>query len=471
MANEAMETLLQKMSELTTAIKDSKQPKQELQWDDVQAQFGEQLKGLVAAQVKEKLDAQPNYRTPGAEVGAGGLPQIKASNRYGRMVKGLQKDGFHRIGNQKAKPVDLWLAGQMLQKANAVMPDRVNSPSEDLSEAIKALTSTGSGTGAELVDRQMAEMLWDDIFMSSRVVGAMANVPMPSNPFDLPLGLGSIRFRKGTQGAAVTGTNPATAKSTLTATELAAMVEWSYTLDEDAVVALMPEIRARLAQAGGEAIDGFALNADNTNAATGNINTDDAAPAADDYFLSDGQDGLRHLWLVDNTAQGVTGSAAALTDVMITNTLKTMGKYAASPDQLVMVTDVQTYLGGFLKTGSGAPGDYLITMDKLGPQAVVMTGQIGQYRGIPLILSESYGLTEADGKISTVTPANNVKGGLTVFNRRMWYSGFVRELLIEMDRDIKTRSYVLVASLRQAVAAHGTRSTAKHTAGLRDVLV
>jgi HK97 family phage major capsid protein len=329
MANEAMETLLQKMSELTTAIKDSKQPKQELQWDDVQAQFGEQLKGLVAAQVKEKLDAQPNYRTPGAEVGAGGLPQIKASNRYGRMVKGLQKDGFHRIGNQKAKPVDLWLAGQMLQKANAMMPDRVNSPSEDLSEAIKALTSTGSGTGAELVDRQMAEMLWDDIFMSSRVVGAMANVPMPSNPFDLPLGLGSIRFRKGTQGVAVTGTNPATAKSTLTATEQEAMVEWSYTLDEDAVVALMPEIRARLAQAGGEAIDGFALNADNTNAATGNINTDDAAPAADDYFLSDGQDGLRHLWLVDNTAQGVTGSAAALTDAMITSTLKTMGKYAA----------------------------------------------------------------------------------------------------------------------------------------------
>lgn len=79
---------------------------------------------------------------------------------------------------------------------------------------------------------------------------------------------------------AVTGTNPATAKSTLTATELAAMVEWSYTLDEDAVVALMPEIRGRLAQAGGEAIDGFAFNADSTNAAMVNINTDDAAPVA-----------------------------------------------------------------------------------------------------------------------------------------------------------------------------------------------
>ena len=33
-----------------------------------------------------------------------------------------------------------------------------------------------------------------------------------------------------------------------------------------------------------------------------------------------------------------------------------------------------------------------------------MTGQIGQYRGVPLVLSESYGLTEADGKMSTVHP-------------------------------------------------------------------
>ena len=47
----------------------------------------------------------------------------------------------------------------------------------------------------------------------------------------------------------------------------------------------------------------------------------------------------------------------------------------------------------------------------------------------------------------------------------MWYAGFRRDLLIETDRDIQKRMYVMVTSLRMAVAAHGTRSTNTHTAG------
>ena len=76
---------------------------------------------------------------------------------------------------------------------------------------------------------------------------------------------------------------------------------WSYTLQEDAVIAMMPALRRRLAISGAEIIDDFALNADSTNAATGNINLDDADPANDSYYISDGQDGIRHLWIVDNT--------------------------------------------------------------------------------------------------------------------------------------------------------------------------
>ena len=469
MANEQMEQLLQKMTELTSAIQAAKEPKKELQWDDVKSTFAAQIKEMAELQVKEQLERQPVRRLPGMDVGQP-QPQLKSGNRYGLTVKNFQKDGFVRVGGQKMKPVDLWLTQQMLQKANAMLPDRVAAPSEDLTEAIKALTSTGAGTGAELLDRQMAAALWDDIFLASRVVGTLQNVPMPSNPFDLPLGLGSVTWRKGTQNTATTASDPVTAKSTLTATELVAEVDWSYTLDEDAVVAMMPAIRGRIGQSGAETIDAFALNADNTIAATGNINSDDSTPSSSAYYNSDGQDGLRHLWLVDNTAQGVNAGGDALADADITSALSKMGKYAAVPEQLAMVTDVQTYLNGFLKTGSGAPGEYLITMDKLGQNAVVMTGQVAQYRGVPLILSESYSLTAATGKASATT-ANNTLGGLTVYNRTMWYSGFIRDLLIEMDRNIQTRTYLLVASLRQAIAAFGTRSTAKHTSGVRNVLV
>ena len=73
---------------------------------------------------------------------------------------------------------------------------------------------------------------------------------MPTNPFDVPLGLGDVTWRKGTENTATTASDPATAKTTLTATELVTEVNWSYTLEEDSIIALMPAIRARLGISG-----------------------------------------------------------------------------------------------------------------------------------------------------------------------------------------------------------------------------
>jgi hypothetical protein len=41
--------------------------------------------------------------------------------------------------------------------------------------------------------------------------------------------------------------------------------------------------------------------------------------------------------------------------------------------------------------------------------------------------------------------------------------------MMEFDRFIQTRKLVLVASYRIAVGSRGTRSTAKHTAGLYNI--
>ena len=100
----------------------------------------------------------------------------------------------------------------------------------------------------------------------------------------------------------------------------------------------------------------------------------------------------------------------------------------------------------------------------------MLTGELGRYRGIPIIVSTSMSKTEADGKVSA-TATNNTLGQITIFNRLMWRAGFIRELLIEIDRDIQKRQYMMVTSLREAVGCHGTRSSAIHTAGIRNILV
>jgi len=206
------------------------------------------------------------------------------------------------------------------------------------------------------------------------------------------------------------------------------------------------------------------LNADATNAATGNINLDDADPDDASYYLSAGQDGIRHQWLVNNTAMTTNAGGDALVDADILDALGNMGKYAANPSQIMAVCDVSTYLTGFLGLTN------VVTVDKFGPNAVVLTGQLAAYRGVPIVVSASAPLTEADGKAST-TAANNTLGQINFFNRMMWYAGFRRDMLVEVDRDVQKRQWILVSSMRPAVACHGTRSSATHTAGIRNILV
>lgn len=358
---------------------------------------------------------------------------------------------------------DLLFAHWLLSKARALKPDAVKAPSKDFSDAVeKALTATGSGTGDEYVPTGMQAQLWNDLFLASKVVGNFGIIPMPTDPFDIPLGWGTITWRKGTQNTATTVSDPATAKSTLTSTEQVAEVNWAYDLDEDSIVAMLPTLRSTVALDGSEQMDRFMLNADATDAATGNINLDDANPADDSYYLSNGQDGLRHLYLVDNTAQS-TDVNAALTDAMMRAGIGRLGKYAADVSRLVMVTDAKTYVNNMLGLTN------VVTVDKIGPAATILTGQLAAYSGIPIVVSGAMLEAEDDGKQST-TAANNDEGQICIAHRDMWKVGFRRQLLIELDRNIQKRQFVMVVSFRMAVAARGTRSTAIHTSGIHGIV-
>ena len=104
------------------------------------------------------------------------------------------------------------------------------------------------------------------------------------------------------------------------------------------------------------------------------------------------------------------------------------------------------------------------TVDKLGPNATLLTGQLGSVEGVPVVVSEQMALADADGK---VTAAGNVAstGRLLLVNRTQWRKGFKRELLIETERDVQRRQNVMVVSMRVAFAERsGSRTSAAHTA-------
>lgn len=414
--------------------------------------LAEIVSGLVERQVANQLMlAERNRPVRRGEII--GPPGFEAISR-----------GVVESGKFAGKSIDdVLFAHWMLEKARSIKPDSVKPASKYVQDIVeKALTATGAGTGDEYVPTGMAASLWNDMFLASKVVSTFGTIAMPTDPFDMPLGWGALTWRKGTQNTATTASDPATAKSTLTSTEQVAEVDWSYDLDEDSVIAVLPTLKAEISRDGAEQADRFVLNADATNAGTGNINLDDADPADDSYYLSNGQDGIRHLYLVDNTGQS-TDVNSTLDDAEMRAGIGRLGKYAADVGRLAMFTDAETYVNGMLGLTN------VVTLDKFGPNATVLTGQLAAYGGIPIVVSGAMPEAEDDGKVSN-TPANNDEGQIAFAHRDMWRVGFRRQLLIEMERNIQKRQFVMVVSFRIALAARGTRSTAIHTSGIHGIV-
>ena len=320
-----------------------------------------------------------------------------------------------------------------------------------------AMDSTTAGYGDELVATLEARELWLDVNLQTLVAPLVPTFPMPSNPFDVPTQLGDVSFYPGTENVAAADTRLSTGKTTLTAHELVGQVPYSFTLEEDGVIAMLPEIRAGLVRNVAETLDDIILNADTTE--QDNINADGATLSASSAGKAQwliGYDGILHLPLVDNAGQS-NDHGDAVSDDMFNALRAKLGKYGVRPSQLAWVMDVNTFIR--------AQGiSQYRTMDKLGPNATLLTGMLGAIEGIPVIVSEHLRLADVDGKVTDAGNGTDT-GRVLLFNRTQWAQGFRRQLNIDVDRDLQKRQTVVTVSFRHALTERsGSRSTATHTA-------
>ncbi len=323
----------------------------------------------------------------------------------------------------------------------------------------KAMDSTTTAAGDELVPTFEAAELWMDVNLETLVLPLLQQTPMPTNPFDIPRQLGDTNWYPSSENVQVTTSNLATGKTTLTAYGLKTGVPFSDELEEDAVIALAPEIRQSLVRNAAEVIDDVLLNGDTT--AANNINADGAtittSTAGKAQWLL-GFDGLIHLPIVDNTAMAENKAAAVDADVY-NKILATMGKYAVPRrrGEVVYISDVNTAV----RSLSIAEFE---TMDVAGARATLSTGELLNVYGKPLIQSEMMLLADADGKVTSAGNATDT-GRILCLNTTQWRVGFRRQITVETDREPGKGQTTMYVSFRIALSERtGTRSTATHTA-------
>ncbi|MDX1994181.1 MAG: phage major capsid protein [bacterium] len=315
--------------------------------------------------------------------------------------------------------------------------------------------STQTGFGDEWVPDLWSAQIWEKARLDNVILPLFRGIEMPSNPFELPIEGAdpSVYFVPETKseseltlGAANTipDSKIGSGKVQLNARKLALRVGFSAELVEDAVVPVLNIYREQAVRAIADSLDYVLLNGDTTNAATGNINSDNADPADTERYLA--FDGLRKLPIVTNTANAIDATTGDATGAVTLAKLRAVRflmttRYAARPADLAWVVDGNTYakLLGLSE---------FLTMDKAGALATAMTGQIGFVDGIPVFMSAEMPLTDADGKVTSA--GSNTKGTALCVYRPGWMVGYRRRIAVNVDYLPYYDSYQLTATVRVA---------------------
>lgn len=316
--------------------------------------------------------------------------------------------------------------------------------------ATRAMDTAETGFGLQLIGTQYVAELWEAARRESRIFNLLDTFEMSDPTAFLPVevDIPEMSF------VAESLVNPATAYASVKTGSQRVQVDakkflihqmWSGEMEEDSIVPFVGFLRRQAQLALSHYSDSVALNGDTTNAATGNINSDDDDPVDTKFFLA--FDGIRHAGLVDNTGNskdlaGAIGYAALVASKgrMIDSTRFVDWGHPVDPMELVYISDPETadQIGNF---------DEVVKSLQLRNRPL-LNGEIGDILGHPIVGSLAMGKTEADGKISFDVPSNNIKGQVAAFNRRGFKVGWRRRVKIETERLPATDQTRLVYSMR-----------------------
>jgi HK97 family phage major capsid protein len=377
------------------------------------------------------------------------LPRLQVSSPYDGLDAADLLHGYMLLRTTKS------FQGVSEHYANA-LSSKVQRAGLSAIKADELSYSTQTGYGDEWVPELWSASIWEKARQDNVILPLLRAIEMPSNPFDLPiegtdptvyyvpetahesqLALGS--------GNSIPDSKIGSGKVQLNARKLALRVGFSSELVEDAILPVLNIYREQAVRAISDSIDYTLLNGDTETGATGNINSDAAAPASTERYLA--FDGLRKLPLVTNTANRIDMANVAPTLAKMREArFKLALRYAARPADLAWIVDGNTYAKLLSLTE-------FLTMDKAGAMATALTGQIGFIDGIPVFISAEMPLTEADGKVGGGT---NDRGTALCVYRPGWFVGYRRRIAVNVDYLPYYDSYQLTATVRLAFGRFDT---------------
>jgi len=306
-----------------------------------------------------------------------------------------------------------------------------------------------TGYGLQLIGAQYIGELWAGARAQSRVFGLLPTFQMEASTVYLPVeaAVPAVTFVAESTSATITNYTTVVTGSNRVQVDAKKFIisqVFSGEMEEDSIIPYIPFLRGQQVRSLAHYSDAAVLNGDTTAGSTLNINLYDSTPGATSYYLA--WDGMRHAALVDNTAQ-TAGAGAALSytkllglrALMVDSTYLHDWGHPNDPQDLVFVCDPAA-------ADDICDLDEVITVDKFGPQAVVLTGEVATIGRHPLISSLAMAQTRSDGFYYNA--GSNTLSNVLAFNRRAFVVGIRRGLKIETERIVGSDQTRIVLTTR-----------------------
>jgi HK97 family phage major capsid protein len=318
-------------------------------------------------------------------------------------------------------------------------------------QILRALDTDTSTEGTEWIPTGIGATMHEKVRAAGKIAALFPRVNLPTNPWKWPIeGADATAYRvaEPTSDTAtkVTVSTPGTAAATFDAEILGGRILFSKSLEADSALAILPFTQMKLVRSFVDAEEKAILDGD-----TDGTHQDSDTQAAGATHASSSWDGLRKRGLAETTQAITTTTAANLALLR-----KSMGKWGVNPSDLVYIIGVSSYLVLMSDTN-------LLTVDKFGPNATLLNGQIGSLYGVPVIVSEHVRENlNASGVYDGITTTKTY--GLCV-NRNEWAMGQRSPLTVEVDDSIYRETYqrVVVGFMREDFQSIASASTDDNT--------
>lgn len=327
-----------------------------------------------------------------------------------------------------------------LEAAHVLARQNVNA--QTLDDVIKALDTAETGGGAEFVFTGMTPEVINQVRQTLKVSALFPHINMPSNPYKVPVELNPATAylvpenTADTGQTSITASQAGTANLTLTAVSIGAATRVSKELDQDSIVPMVPFIQKNLMRGLANGLENAMINGDST-ATHQDTDTEAAGPTN----VAAGWKGFRK-HAIENS---YTVDASTWDIDKLRAMRKSMGKFGINPDELVLLASNAAYI-------KMLGWDGVLTLDKFGPNATILTGELLKVDGIPVVVSpymrQDLNATGVhDGTTTTKT-------GVLLVHRDSFAVGDRQAIdLDETDEPKVYRQKTILADMRVAFAA------------------